>query len=387
MPVPSRVRALRRLAIALLPSILLVLTGGCDRATADSDAGGQSSSEIHGVGIGHPPSDQRGQSSSRTAVHAPRTASSPDHERGQSPETAEHERGQSPEGGQSSTPLAAPEPTLASNHAAPSLSDRPAADLPDPPRIAALAPFAVDLLLELGITPVAAPRLVGGSLPRWGDIALITVEHGAGPNPEELLAAAPEIIVASSDIAHAVTALAPVHRARVVIMDVTSLDELTAHATTLATLAGRPSAAAPVTERLARDGAALPTEAPVDVLAIFGTAHSFFAFLPDSYLGDLIDRSGGRLVTADLESHPMFTGLAPLTMESIVARAPERIIVIFHGSAESVLTTLRRDPAWSTLDAVRAGRVTTIPDDLVILSPGVNVPDALRLVRDALHAE
>jgi len=267
----------------------------------------------------------------------------------------------------------------------------------DTPRIAALLPFAADQLLAMGVRPVAAPSIRGRPPASWEGIATVALDHSAGPNLEQLIASRPDVIVTSGVYEQFLPMVERSTGAEVVVMDVTSIEDVADHTRRLAELAGLPEAADGVIDGLGVDAALAsppagagspsqypsqnPSRKPVEVLAVLGTPHSFYAFLPGSYLGDLVRAAGGRLITQDLASHAVYRGLAPISMEAIIARDPEQVIVVFHGPEASAKAMLEGDPLWSGLRAVAGGAVAYLDDDLYTTRQGSELPRALREVR------
>lgn len=278
--------------------------------------------------------------------------------------------------------------TAATDNSAPVAVAASSADRPDAqptPRIVALFPFAADQLIALGVRPAAVPTLRGESPAEWADLPRVAVDHAAGPNIEQLIAAAPDIVITTSVYAQFTRQIERTTRARVIEMDIDSLDDVRRHLATLGELVGRADAARELINDLtALDTASRPDEPVVSALAIFGTPHAFYAFLPGSYLGDLVERAGGRLVNDRAESHRVFRGLAPLSMEAVIARDPNVLFVIFHGSEASARAMLDRDPLWAALSAVREGRVVFLRDDLYAMRPGSEVRRAYRRIADAI---
>ena len=244
-------------------------------------------------------------------------------------------------------------------------------------RIVALLPFAADQLIEMGVTPAGVPRLDGEQPESWQSIPTVALDHSAGPNLEQLIAADPDLIVTSSVYAQFVPAMERSTGSEALVMDVDSVASVPEHIRTLGELAGRPQRASELVERIERHSRPASPESPVSTLAIFGTPHAFYAFLPDSYLGDLVSLAGGELITGDMQSHGVFRGLAPLSMETVVDRDPEQLIVVFHGPEQTARAMIDRDPLWSGLRAVREDRVAFLRDDLYAMRPGSEMPRAI----------
>lgn len=259
-----------------------------------------------------------------------------------------------------------------------------------PTRVAALIPFAADMLLELGVKPALVPAIRGESPANWKDIPTVAVEHSSGPNLEQIVAANPDLIILTSVYVQFLPQLEASTKAPILVMDVASLDDVTRHIRTLGAVLDRTEAADALLASVEQASAAhtkAASESPSKVLAIFGTPHAFYAFLPDSYLGDLVKRTSGELVTDGMVSHKLFRGLAPLSMESIVEKNPDVILVVFHGPKEMAIAMLGKDPAWRKLDAVTKGNVHILTDDLFVMHPGTRAADALNMIADAMEPQ
>lgn len=248
----------------------------------------------------------------------------------------------------------------------------------DERRIAVLLPFAADQLLQLGVRPVAVPGLAGDPPDAWRGIPTIAMDHSAGPNLEQLMAAGPDVIITSSVYAQFVPAMKRSTDAEVVVMDINSIADVSDHIEQLGQIADREDdARSLITSIEGRLSATAEDADPVRVLAVFGTPHAFYAFLPSSYLGDLVEHAGGEMITGDLQSHGIFRGLAPLSMEAVIDRDPDHLLVVFHGPEESARAMLENDALWGGLTAVQSGHVTFLKDDLYAMRPGSDLPRAM----------
>ncbi|MEM7754088.1 MAG: ABC transporter substrate-binding protein [Planctomycetota bacterium] len=253
------------------------------------------------------------------------------------------------------------------------------------PRIATLLPFAADQLIALGAEPVAVPLIRGVVPASWDGIPTIALDHSAGPNIEQLIAADPDIVITGSTYAQFLPTVESATGAEVVVMDVHAIDDVATHITALGELTGKSERASElvvgVREMLESPD---PAGERVRVLSVFGTPHAFYAFLPDSYLGDLVAHAGGAMITDDMESHAIFQGLAPISMEVVLDRNPDHVLVVFHGSEESARAMLKGDPLWSKLSAVEQDEVTFLQDDLFAMRPGSELPRAIDEIQTIL---
>ena len=254
--------------------------------------------------------------------------------------------------------------------------------------MAALLPFAADQLLALGVTPVLVPALPGGQPEAWQGIEAGALDHSVGPNIEQLIAADADVVILSSVYAQFVPQIETTTGARVVTMDADTLEEVSAHTRTIGQLVDKQDQAEQwvlgFEQMLAQAEPIDSAGEPVSVLAVFGTPQSFYAFLPDSYLGDLVEAVGGRLVTSDLPAHRFYRGLAPLSMEAVVEKDPDVILVVFHGPERAARALFDRDPLWSRLTAIKNDNIEFLTGDLYAMRAGSQAATALDNVRAAL---
>ena len=84
------------------------------------------------------------------------------------------------------------------------------------------------------------------------------------------------------------------------------------------------------------------------MLLILGVGRTPFAFLPNSWGGDMVRNAGGTLLTGGRNDRG---GFARISDEVVVAEDPDVIIAVPHAAAKdipSIARYLRSNPAWST---------------------------------------
>lgn len=100
---------------------------------------------------------------------------------------------------------------------------------------------------------------------------------------------------------------------------------------------------------------------------------------PDSFIGQLISVAGGRSIFDDVRDN-----WPNVTMEEIMRRDPDIVIVPVGEFKEQELDRLRVTQGWRQLRAIRNGNVVAVPADLLSRpSPGIGM--AAMLLRDAIN--
>ncbi len=94
--------------------------------------------------------------------------------------------------------------------------------------------------------------------------------------------------------------------------------------------------------------------------------------------------SGGKAI----EGRPDKT---PYSMEALVEKDPDVLFITSMGEHGKIEARLKKDvqgnPAWSSLRAVRTGKVYVLPENLFLLNPGLKYPEAVKFMAKDLYPE
>lgn len=253
-----------------------------------------------------------------------------------------------------------------------------------PRRVVALTPFTANTLADLRIRPVAVGRVLGGNerfSRRLRGVRRLPLAHPSGPNLEQLARLRPDLVLSTQTWRKGHQAMRRLG-IRVAESDPQSVPEILGETRRIGRLVGKRREAERLARRLyettrreLRDIRSRPR-----VLMILGVGRTPFAFLPNSWGGDLVRRAGGQLLTEGLEASG---GFARISNEYVVAVNPEVIIAVPHGNPEDIpgiVDYMRNNPAWENTDAVRSGRLYVSTDNS-LLQAGTDVARTIRRVR------
>ncbi|HUP00329.1 MAG TPA: helical backbone metal receptor [Gemmatimonadota bacterium] len=96
----------------------------------------------------------------------------------------------------------------------------------------------------------------------------------------------------------------------------------------------------------------------------------------DTFIGQIIRIAGGE------PAFPELPGDWPeVSLEAVLARQPDIVIIPEEEDGEAVLARLVRGPGWREMEAVREGRVIAVPADL-FQRPGPGLGEAARFLAD-----
>ena len=117
----------------------------------------------------------------------------------------------------------------------------------------------------------------------------------------------------------------------------------------------------------------------VRVLVVFGL-QPIVAAGPGGFADEMVKRAGGDNVVTQGGAYPT------LGMERVLALDPDVILDAAWGEDEGKTRISRDSPGWKELRAVKAGRVVTLRDE-VVLRPGPRIAEGLRRMAKAIHPD
>lgn len=260
-----------------------------------------------------------------------------------------------------------------------------------PQRIVALGNGEVDIVYALGGEVVGRPS---------ADEAAVREEaRGAAEigsvhtvDAEKIASLKPDVVLGNDPINAKDVPLLEGIGTQVVLTRANSIDDIQRQIAVFGALLGREERAS---ELIAAIDEALPpaNESPAEgrrVLLVYGAPGTYLAALPDSLAGNLLEAAGGTNVASSFPGTQSFPQYAQLNTERVVQSAPDAILIMTHGSSEEVEKGFRRemeqDAAWSSLAAVRDGRVHVLPAELFGTNPGTRVAEAVAYLRELLDS-
>lgn len=253
-----------------------------------------------------------------------------------------------------------------------------------PKRIAALTPFSANVLAYLRVKPVAVGQTLGGEMRQNSflrNVPVLALSHPNGPNLEQLASANPDTVFSSSSWRKGHRAMQELGM-KTYTVDPGRVGQVGRQAKRIGRLVGKAAAGKKLAARLNRQirNARKNIRKRPTVLLLLGVGRTPYAFLPNSWGGDILRKSGARLLTQGLTDGG---GFARISDEVVVQRNPDVIIAVPHANEDDIpgiTDYLSNNPAWQSTRAVRNNRVY-ISVDNSLLQSGTDVARTIRKVR------
>ena len=239
-----------------------------------------------------------------------------------------------------------------------------------PKRVVALTPFTANLSAALGVKPLAIGETLGGNekyVKGLNGVKRLPLSHPNGPNMEQLAVLNPQLVLSSPTWRKGNQTMRQLQM-KVVESDPTSVADVPKQVLKIGALLGRekPAARLAKQQRQAIAAAKSHITSHPSVLLVLGVGRTPYAFLENSWGGDVIRRAGGVLITKGLKNSG---GFARISNEYVIDQNPDVIIAVPHGAAkdmEGMAKFLRTNPAWQDTRAVKAGRLYVSTDNSLL---------------------
>lgn len=230
-----------------------------------------------------------------------------------------------------------------------------------PKRVVALTPFTANTAARIGLKPIAIGQTLGGQdrfAPELAGVPRLPLSHPSGPNIEQLAARNPQLVLSAPVWRKGHGAMRRL-KMQVLESEPRTVSQVATQTRRIGKALGRPATAnrraAYISRRIGKITKGFKRRPTV--LLVLGVGRTSYAMLANSWGGDVVRRSGGRLLTKGLTAGD---GYARISDEAVVARDPDIIIAVPHGESKDYAKQaayLRNKAGWRTTRAARSGRV------------------------------
>ena len=211
---------------------------------------------------------------------------------------------------------------------------------------------------------------------------------------ERVLACSPDLVVINKGMNEKLVGVLKENKIPVLVMDMKTLDEVKNSVKVFSKISGNEVKGDEIIKKIDDDIKNILEKVPHEkkrVAILHSTAQGLTVQLDGSIAGNIIKMFGWENVASDmipLEKNP---DAAPYSMETLAEQNPEIIFVTSMGNSEElkkgVQDTINSNPAWQTITAIKNNQVYYLPQNLFLLSPGLNYPKAVEFLAKTIYPE
>lgn len=256
-----------------------------------------------------------------------------------------------------------------------------------PESIAVLNSGDLDILLALGANVTGRPTASGPVDEAIESITEIGNPHQ--PNFEKIAEVHPEVLAAAMSFKQHAENIER-QGTKVIYTKANSIADIQESIELFGQLFGKTTEAEDINKSITEKVAEIESgdTDSVKTLLVYGAPGTYLAALPNSLSGDLLEKAGGENIASDFPQEENYPQYASLSVEKIIERNPEVVMLITHGDPEAVKEAfaeeMEKNAGWKNLDAVKKGNVVVLPSHLFGSNPGTKVIEAFEVMKESL---
>jgi iron complex transport system substrate-binding protein len=206
---------------------------------------------------------------------------------------------------------------------------------------------------------------------------------GYTPNVEAIAGYQPDLVVIANDTAGLVAGLKNVGIETLVLPAAATLDDAYGQLTKLGDVTGHSDDAQDIVSKMKNDIEALKKQVPAQLAGktyYYELDNTFFTATSKTFIGAVLDITGLKNIGDAADDG---SGYPQLSQEKIVESSPDFIFLADTKCCAQSKDTVSQRDGWSTISAVKTGKIITLDDDIASRW-GPRIVDLLRQVVEAL---
>ena len=261
-----------------------------------------------------------------------------------------------------------------------------------PVRVVTVSTSFLEPLHEVGLDVVGRPN----SKYEIPEYAKNAAEIGAvfQIDTEKLLACQPDLVIINKGMNERLGDLLTTNKINFFVADMKGYDSVKKNIEAFAQMAGQPEKGTQIISDMDKKISAVVEKLPNDkkrVAILHSTAQGLSVQLDNSIAGNVVKILGWENVASGMQATKDGGDTAPYSLETLVEQNPEIIFVTSMGKLDEIKANVEKliaeNPAWQTIPAIQNKQFYFLPQDLFLLSPGINYPAAVEYAAKLIYPE
>ena len=211
---------------------------------------------------------------------------------------------------------------------------------------------------------------------------------------EKLLACNPDLVIINKGMNERLADVLNSNKIPFVVVDMKGYDSVKKNVEMFAEITGQPDTGKKIVAEMDSKIKSVVDKLPQEkkrVAILHSTAQGLSVQLDNSIAGNVLKILSWENVASGMEAAKDSGDTAPYSLETLIEQNPEIIFVTSMGNLDDIKSNMEKiiseNAAWQTIPAIRENRFYYLPQDLFLLSPGINYPEAVEYVAKLIYPE
>ena len=211
---------------------------------------------------------------------------------------------------------------------------------------------------------------------------------------EKLLACNPDLVIINKGMNERLADVLNSNKIPFVVVDMKGYDSVKKNVEMFAAITGQSDTGKKIVAEMDSKIKSVVEKLPQEkkrVAILHSTAQGLSVQLDNSIAGNVLKILGWENVASGMEAAKDSGDTAPYSLETLIEQNPEIIFVTSMGNLDDIKSNMEKiiseNAAWQTIPAIRENRFYYLPQDLFLLSPSINYPEAVEYVAKLIYPE
>ena len=211
---------------------------------------------------------------------------------------------------------------------------------------------------------------------------------------ERLLACAPDLVIVNKGMNEKLLPVLEENKIPAVVVELKTYDDMKRGLKIFSTISGDVEAGEKIIRDMDAEIKNIVDKVPkknLRVAILHSTAQGLTVQLDGSIAGSIAKMFGWENVASGMTPLEKNPDAASYSMETLAEQNPEIIFVTSMGDADEIKSNMTKaiaeNAAWQAIGAVKNNQLYFFPQDLFLLSPGLNYPEAVKKMAELIYPE
>ena len=211
---------------------------------------------------------------------------------------------------------------------------------------------------------------------------------------ERLLACAPDLVIVNKGMNEKLLPVLEENKIPAVVVELKTYDDMKRGLKIFSTISGDVEAGEKIIRDMDAEIKNIVDKVPkknLRVAILHSTAQGLTVQLDGSIAGSIAKMFGWENVASGMTPLEKNPDAASYSMETLAEQNPEIIFVTSMGDADEIKSNMTKaiaeNAAWQAIGAVKNNQLYFLPQDLFLLSPGLNYPEAVKKMAELIYPE
>lgn len=252
-----------------------------------------------------------------------------------------------------------------------------------PERIVVTSAAFLEPLHALGANIVGCPDSKNKT-PSWAE-NIPTVGHVYQIDIEKLMKCNPDLVIINKGMNEKILSILNENKISALVMNIKTYQEVKHSLEIFSEICNNNEKGKELKDNMDDDIQQILNKIPNEkkrIMILHSTAQGLTVQLNGSIAGNVVDMLGWENVATDMTPLEKRPDSASYSIETLIEKDPEIIFITSMGDIEEIKSNMQvimnSDEVWQMLSAVKNNQVYYLPQDLFLISPGLDYPKAVK---------